>query len=149
MKAAVEIIGGEADAIRCQFLVDTRVNRAALFGRKSWVAWKTGIVSEGLIESRLHNPFPICGVQARITECTLGSPQHVGRTCARHPASPIGGVIFRACSNIECQAGEWLPARIEKTRLIVSPRVHIDETEKSVFNFIFVSGGKRKSTEKV
>ena len=85
---------------------------------------KTRIGAEGLIESRLDDSLPVRCVQARVAECALRHAQGVGRARARHHARAEVGVVFGARAGVEREPRNRLPARVEKARLIVAPRVH-------------------------
>ena len=130
VKPAVKIIRRETHAIVSQFLIDAGVKRSALLRRKRRIAGKTRIVSERLIESRFDDALPVRGVQPSVAKRALRDAQSVGSACARNDARAEVGIILGARADVERQPRDRLPARVEKARLIVAPRVRPTELRK-------------------
>ena len=134
MKAAVKIIRGDTHAVGSQFLLDSGMHRPALFGKRKGLPGKAGIVAEGLVESRFHDPLSVGGVQARVAKRALCDAQGIGRARARHDARSEIGVVFGARAGIQRQPRNRLPAHIEKARLIVAAHVQCPTELRNPFS---------------
>ncbi len=150
VKAAVEILSGQAHAIIQQFLL--QASRPVLAGLRfqQWISEVAKVVAQSLVEARLFNPLSVKGARNGIAENTGAVTQHHRAAGPRnHPGSKIG-VGFGACAEVQCQPSKWTVAKIQIPALVVSAgMIYVHRRERRVLHFIFIASCGRKVRQQV